>query len=276
MKKTSLAIYFISTCDVAAVESVLLALLGSFYVKIFNKYENLLGAIFIINRKKFHCFIFLSEPLPLQFPLLLSPLPQDQLHNTSDLGPNLPVFLWSRSVALTPPALFFLSLAGLHLSHLCASVASSTKYRAAKCLGWKQVAQQFFLRPGANCPFRYVLSVHYYFTRFICISLETASVYSVFTASSFQFDPYFPLVGGAFSPFSPALLSPVSSPSKTPYLTSAAGLPRPIFSLPFRNYGFPPILSTCKMPSSSAPPSFPSTTCPISSSQLLFLLNHAS
>lgn len=35
--KTSLTTYFICTCEVATVERVLLVLLGSFYVEIFNK-----------------------------------------------------------------------------------------------------------------------------------------------------------------------------------------------------------------------------------------------
>lgn len=88
----------------------MLVFLVSFYVKIFNKYENLLEAIFIMNRKKVHCFVFLSEPLPLQFLLLLSPLPQDQLCHTRNFGPNLPVFLQSAALALSPPALFPFSL----------------------------------------------------------------------------------------------------------------------------------------------------------------------
>lgn len=194
--------------------------------------KNLLGAIFIINRKKLPCFLFLSEPLPLQFPLLLSPLPQDQLHHTNNFGPNLPFFLWSGSVALSPPALFPFSLGGLHLFHLCASVTSSSQYSGAKCRGWKQMTHQFFLHPGTSSPFGYVLSVHYYFTWLIHISLEPAFVNSVFTASSFQFDPHFLLVDHTCSPFSQALLYLISCPSKTPYLTAAAGLLHPIFSFP--------------------------------------------
>lgn len=98
--------------------------------------------------------------------------------------------------------------------------------------GWKQMTHQFFLHPETSCPFGYVLSVHYYFTWLIHISLEPAFVNSVFTASSFQFDPHFLLVDHTFSPFSQALLYLISCPSKTPYLTAASALLHPIFSFP--------------------------------------------
>lgn len=191
-----------------------------------------LGLFLSQTGKRFVVPFFLSEPLPFQFPLLLSSLPQGQLHHTSSFGPNLPVFVRSGSVAPSPPTLSLCSWGELHLFRLCASMAPSSQHSGAKCRGWKQMTHQFFLHPETGSPFGYVLSVHYYFIWLIHISLEPAFVNSVFTASAFQFKPHFLLVDHTFSPFSQALLCLISCPSKTPYLTPAAGLRQPIFPFP--------------------------------------------